>query len=83
MKAFGYCVGDYIPSELSGDLATQVHHISPKGMGGSKLKDIPENLIALTFKEHEQAHNIRKPHLSQEYLKEKHDEFAKGHKDSF
>jgi len=32
--------------------AVDIHHISPRGMGGSKLKDYPENLIALCREHH-------------------------------
>jgi len=78
MESFGYSEGDYIPSELSGLPATQIHHLDPRGMGGSKLKDTKENLMALTFPEHEQAENRRKPFLSREYLQKKHDEFICG-----
>jgi len=74
MKAFGYGEGDYIPSELSRKPATQIHHIKFRSQQG---EDKIENLIALTFEEHEQAHNRRKPFLSQEYLQEKHNNFIK------
>ena len=37
-------------------IATDIHHIQPKGMGGTSGKDIIENLIALCRKCHEDAH---------------------------
>ena len=52
MDFFGYGVDDFIPSEISGERATDVHHIDCRGMGGSKNKDDIKNLIALTRKEH-------------------------------
>lgn len=33
-----------------------VHHVKPKGMGGSKKLDYPENLIGLCRKCHTDAH---------------------------
>ena len=60
---FGYDVGDIIicevcqyyfdnMRELNRDFAVlneavDIHHISPRGLGGSKLKDYPENLMAI------------------------------------
>jgi hypothetical protein len=69
MKHFGYGEQDFIPSEVSGARATDIHHIEPKGMGGSKTKDYIENLIALTREEHERAHADREFNA---YIKELH-----------
>lgn len=33
-------------------LVVDVNHIEPRGMGGSKTKDTPENLIGLTRENH-------------------------------
>lgn len=52
MKYFGYSEGEFIPSEISGLRASDIHHLSPRGMGGSKTKDNIENLIAVTRMEH-------------------------------
>jgi ribosomal protein L37E len=49
---FGYSPREFIPSELSGLEATDINHIVPRGMGGSKTKDDPVNLMALTRPEH-------------------------------
>jgi hypothetical protein len=35
------------------------HHIQPKGMGGSKARDVPENKIWLCGKCHSEQHGIR------------------------
>lgn len=55
MKYFGYDESDFIPSEISGKKANDIHHIDCKGMGGNPSgdKDVIENLIALTRQEHE------------------------------
>lgn len=54
LKAFGYDKEDFIPSELSGEKAVDIHHIECKGMGGDQTgsKDRIENLQALTRQEH-------------------------------
>jgi len=65
---FGYIPGDFIPSEYSGKKAVDIHHISAKGMGGSKTKDNIENLIALTRDEHDRAHLKKKPYITREEL---------------
>lgn len=35
--------------------ASDIHHIDPRGMGGSKSKDYIENLIALSRENHDRA----------------------------
>ena len=75
MEHFGYGIEDFIPSEINGDRATQIHHIIPRGMGGSKTKDYIENLIGLTFEQHEQAEKRREPWLSAEELQIIHNKF--------
>ena len=55
MKAFGYDPGDYIPCEISGLPAVDIHHIESRGSGGDpkNYKDRIENLMALTRQHHE------------------------------
>jgi hypothetical protein len=53
MKAFGYDLTDFIPCEVCGSKAVDIHHIEARGMGGSKDADRPENLMALCRKCHE------------------------------
>jgi hypothetical protein len=48
-----YDVCDFIPSEISGTRANDVHHICNRGIGGSKNSDYIENLMALSRDEHE------------------------------
>ena len=48
---------------------TQVHHIDCKGMGGSKLKDYIENLMALCQECHDK-YGDKKQYM--EYLQEIH-----------
>ena len=56
---FGYNTIDFIPCEVCGCKAVDIHHLEPKGMGGSKTKDFIENLIALCRKHHEYCHNSK------------------------
>ena len=63
---FEYAISDFIPCEVCGKVATDVHHIQPRGMGGSKHRDVIENLMALCRGCHHEADFGTK--LSQEYL---------------
>lgn len=47
LSYFGYSVADFIPCEMCGAAASDIHHIECRGMGGSRNKDTPENLMAL------------------------------------
>lgn len=49
---FGYDAGSFIPCEITGGRYQDIHHISCKGMGGSKKKDTIDNLMALTRQAH-------------------------------
>ena len=49
---FGYDTTDFIPCEVCGSQAIDIHHIQPRGMGGTKTKDVIENLQALCRKCH-------------------------------
>lgn len=69
---FGYSGEDYIPSEISGLPAVDIHHIERRGMGGSKSADNIENLMALTREEHIKFGD-KTEHL--EGLKEVHKKF--------
>lgn len=42
-----YEPGDWIGCEVCNNTAVDIHHIEPRGMGGSNEKDTPENLQAL------------------------------------
>ena len=47
MSYFGYDESDFIPCEVCGLKAVDIHHLDARGMGGSKTKDTFENLQAL------------------------------------
>ena len=44
---FGYTIADNLSCEVCGGSGADIHHIHRKGMGGSKLLDIIENLMCL------------------------------------
>jgi len=52
LSYFGYALDDFIPCEVCGNRAVDIHHIDCKGMGGSKLKDNIENIMALCREHH-------------------------------
>jgi hypothetical protein len=52
MSYFNYDVGDFIPCEVCGTTAVDIHHINCRGMGGSQIKDVISNLMALCRKCH-------------------------------
>lgn len=51
---FGYTPGEFIPCEICGNTAVDIHHINARGMGGNPSgdKDNIQNLQALCRKCH-------------------------------
>ena len=68
LKSRGYATEDMVPCEICWAPSVDVHHIDFKGMGGSKNKDIPENLIALCRRHHDAAHGINADTIPKEVL---------------
>jgi 5-methylcytosine-specific restriction endonuclease McrA len=66
---FGYDVNSFIDCEVCAGRAVDIHHIEPRGMGGSKTKDVITNLQALCRACHVEMGD-KKQH--KEFLKEKH-----------
>lgn len=61
---------DFLPCEKCGARLVDVHHLDPRGMGGSKLKDRPEILMGLCRKCHlEIENNPKKQKLFEDYHK--------------
>jgi len=52
---FGYDTTDWIPCEICGSSANDIHHIEARGMGGNPKgdKDVIENLMAVCRSCHE------------------------------
>ena len=52
LNYFGYGADSFIPCEVCGNRAVDIHHIECRGMGGSDEKDKIENLMALCREDH-------------------------------
>ena len=55
MNYHNYDISDWIACEHCGTTAVDIHHLSGRGIGGSKNKDFIENLIALCRRCHIKA----------------------------
>ena len=55
MNYHNYDISDWIACEHCGTTAVDIHHLSGRGLGGSKNKDFIENLIALCRRCHIKA----------------------------
>ena len=75
LQGMGYKTSDFVPCEVCGCQAVDVHHIEARGMGGTKEKDRIENLMALCRYCHVVMGDT-KTHL--EYLKDKHKKALNG-----
>ena len=72
-KYFDYpATPSFVPCEVCGSPAVDIHHIKPKGMGGSHNQDRIENLMALCREHHIQLGD-KKQYLT--FLKAVHAEF--------
>jgi 5-methylcytosine-specific restriction endonuclease McrA len=47
LQYFGYSGQEFVPCEVCGSKAVDIHHIKARGMGGSKHLDGVENCMAL------------------------------------
>ena len=47
LEAMNYDVSDFIPCEVCGTKAVDIHHIHRRGMGGNPNADVIENLMAV------------------------------------
>jgi len=52
LQGMGYKKTDFIPCEVCGSQAVDIHHIEARGMGGSKKADLIDNLMGLCRKCH-------------------------------
>lgn len=52
MDYFGYDESSFISCEICGKKAVDIHHIDARGAGGSKKKDVIENLMAMCREDH-------------------------------
>jgi hypothetical protein len=66
LKGMGYSTSEWIGCEVCGATAVDIHHIESRGMGGSKIADTIENLMALCRTCHHEADfgtNLKKDYL--------------------
>jgi 5-methylcytosine-specific restriction endonuclease McrA len=71
LNHFGYDISDFIPCEVCGKKAIDIHHLEARGMGGTKTKDVIENLQALCRECHIKYGDKKQ---YKDFLKEKHEE---------
>jgi 5-methylcytosine-specific restriction endonuclease McrA len=69
LNYFGFDTSDFIPCEVCGTLAVDIHHIECRGMGGTKEFEHIDNLQALCRDCHV---NYGDKKQYKEFLKEKH-----------
>ena len=70
LQGMGYDITDFIPCEVCSSKAVDIHHIEARGMGGTKMADTLENLMALCRQCHFQYGDIK---LYKEWLQEIHE----------
>jgi 5-methylcytosine-specific restriction endonuclease McrA len=54
-QAMGISPVEFLGCEVCNRRAVSIHHIRPRGMGGSKTRDVIENLMALCHECHYEA----------------------------
>lgn len=74
---FDYTGECFIPCEVCGNRAVDIHHIDCRGMGGGKTKDTIENLMGLCRSCHIE-YGDKKSQMA--FLKGVHEDFLKGYK---
>lgn len=76
LQGMGYKKTDFIPCEVCGSQAVDIHHINARGMGGSKTADVIENLMGLCRKCHIEYGDKKQ---YKEFLKDIHEKnYGKG-----
>jgi hypothetical protein len=74
LEYFGFEKSDFIPCEICGATAVDIHHIEARGMGGSKTRDVIENLMAVCRSCHiEYGDKVK----HKEYVIEVHNKYIK------
>jgi hypothetical protein len=73
MDYFGYGEQDFIPCEVNGEKAVDIHHIHGRGKG----KDVIGNLMALCRDHHKAAEGIGNTYLHPDMMQVIHDNFLK------
>jgi|TARA_R100001460_G_scaffold82554_1_gene123519 5-methylcytosine-specific restriction endonuclease McrA len=69
LNYFNYGLEDFIPCEICGSKAVDIHHIESRGMGGSRNADTIENLMAVCRPCHLKYGDVKE---DKEWLKDIH-----------
>ena len=69
LQGMGYKTTDFVPCEVCGAQAVDVHHIEARGIGGTKKADVIDNLMGLCRKCHIEYGDKKQ---YKEFLKEIH-----------
>jgi 5-methylcytosine-specific restriction endonuclease McrA len=69
LQGMGYKKTDFVPCEVCGAQAVDVHHIEARGIGGTKKADVIDNLMGLCRKCHIEYGDKKQ---YKEFLKEIH-----------
>jgi ribosome-binding protein aMBF1 (putative translation factor) len=72
LEFFGFDTESFIPCEVCGQKAVDIHHIQARGMGGSKSADYIGNLMAVCRRCHHKYGDIKK---YMDFLKEAHSDY--------
>ena len=72
LSYFRFDESDFIPCEVCGDSAVDIHHIECRGMGGTKNPEVINNLMAVCRKCHEKYGDKKE---YKEFLKKVHNGF--------
>jgi 5-methylcytosine-specific restriction endonuclease McrA len=77
VKIYLACTGkgidDFVPCEICGKRANDIHHIHGRGKG----KDVISNLMALCRDHHNSAHGINHTYLHPDVMQTIHNEYLK------
>ena len=79
MEFFGYGEQDMILCELCPNQAVDIAHIEHRGMGGSRMRDLIENLVAMCRHHHDRFDGRQGPGLDRAAVIRKHLSFIKHH----
>jgi hypothetical protein len=77
LEYFGFDTASFVPCELCGQKAVDIHHIHRRGMGGSKSADHIDNLMAVCRLCHIKYGDL-KQHMN--FLKETHKNYMNENK---
>ena len=69
----GAGIDSYVPCEICGKRAVDIHHIHGRGIGC----DVFENLMALCREHHNAAHGLANTYLHPDMMQALHDEYMK------